>query len=39
MMLVDNSEIDDHIEFNKKERALQKKAFLDLAEVFNELWW
>ena len=39
MMLVDNSEIDDHIEFNKKERELQRKAFLDLAEIFNELGW
>ncbi len=39
MILVDDSEIDDHIEFNKKEKALQKKAFSDLAEIFDELWW
>ena len=39
MMLVDNFEIDDHIEFNKKEKALQNKAFSDLAEIFDELWW
>ena len=39
MMLTGIDEIDDHIEFEKKENALEKKAFSDLADIFGELWW
>ncbi len=39
MMLTDTSEIDDFMEFNKREKALQKKAFSDLADIFDDLGW
>ena len=33
------SEIRDDKEFYKKQKALEKKAFSDLAEIFDELGW
>ncbi len=39
MMLMDGPEIGDYQEFDKKEKALEKKAFSDLAEIFHDLWW
>lgn len=39
MMLTDSPEIDDYMEFNKREKALEKKAFSDLAEIFDDLCW
>ncbi len=32
-------EIVDAHEFNKKQKALEKKAFSDLAEIFDNLRW
>ena len=39
MMLMDDPEIGDYQEFNKKRKALEKKAFFDLAEIFDDLRW
>lgn len=39
MMHKDIIEIDDYQEFNKKQKALEKKAFYDLSEIFNDLFW
>ena len=39
MMLMDGPEIGDYQEFNKKQKALEKKAFSDLAEIFDDLSW
>lgn len=41
IMIMDNREIQDHPEFNRyeKEKALTRKAFSDLAEIFYELGW
>jgi len=39
MMLMDGPEIGDYKEFDKKEKAMEKKAFSDLAEIFHDLWW
>lgn len=39
MMLTDSPELDDYMEFNKREKALEKKAFSDLAEIFDDLCW
>ena len=39
MMLMDDTEIGDYQEFNKKQKALEKKAFSDLAEIFDDLSW
>jgi hypothetical protein len=39
MMLMDGPEIGDYQEFNKKQKALEKKAFSDLAEIFDDLRW
>ena len=39
MMLMDDPEIGDYQEFNKKQKALEKKAFSDLAEIFDDLSW
>ncbi len=29
----------DYQEFNKKQKALEKKVFSDLAEIFDDLSW
>lgn len=39
MMLMDDPEIGDYQEFNKKQKALEKKAFSDLADIFDDLSW
>ena len=39
MMLMDDPEIGDYQEFNKTQKALEKKAFSDLAEIFDDLRW
>lgn len=39
MMHKDSIEIDDYQEFNMKQKALEKKAFYDLSEIFNDLFW
>ena len=39
MMLMDDPEIGDYQEFNKRQKALEKKAFSDLAEIFDDLSW
>lgn len=32
-------EIEDYQEFDKKQKMLEKKAFSDLAEIFDDLSW
>lgn len=39
MMLTDSSEIEDYQVFNKEQKALEKKAFSELAEIFDDLEW
>ncbi len=39
MMLMDSQEIEDYLEFSEKQKALAKKAFSDLAEIFDDLSW
>ena len=39
MILANEIRRDEVIEFNKKQKALEKKAFNDLAEIFDDLWW
>jgi len=39
MMHIDSLGVKDYLEFNKKEKALQQKAFSDLAEIFDDLSW
>lgn len=39
MMLMDYPERGDYQEFNKRQKALEKKAFSDLAEIFDDLSW
>ena len=39
MMLTDSSKIDDYMDFDKREKALEKKAFSDLADIFDDLCW
>ena len=39
MINTDSFEIEDVKEFNKKEKELEKKAFSDLAYIFDDLFW
>ncbi len=39
LMLMDSHEIEDCIEFDNKEKSLERKAFSDLAEIFDDLCW
>lgn len=39
MMLMDGPEIGDYQEFDKNQKELEKKAFSDLAEIFDDLSW
>ncbi len=39
MMHMDVPETEDYLEFDKKEKALEQKAFSDLAEIFDDLCW
>ena len=38
-MLISDELREDVSEFNKKQKALEKKAFNDLSEIFDDLWW
>ena len=39
MILMDDSDIGDFFEFNKKMKALEQRAFSELAEIFDDLCW
>ena len=39
MMVMDVSEIGDYQKFYKKQKSLEKKAFSELAEIFDDLSW
>ena len=39
MIIMDGFEIEDYRKIEKKRKALEQKAFSDLAEIFDDLMW